>query len=429
MTFKILVFLLIWPSVLRADFLNGAASHGRDFKAQKTIPFYQWVSGYADCSTEIEGLKQTLDDYESQFFDRQYSAAQQSFLQIQERFKKSRCPQTLWNSYLVMLSGLSADSYSIVDEPNNDLRVEYGNENQVLVLYLVEKGIIKPLDRSEREKLQQAHESEMWTAELSGDYQITGFYDCLKSRIHLGFDQKPYNMLASLRHEIDHLYRDKFVDIENFANQIFVNSDSSIKSYISHDELFASVIGGFSQRRILQKLELAPDYHQSAHGDFNFFSPAGNLNKIYSNSQRLPFFVNFLWPVDVFGANKQKTGDPIFDLFRYVRQGYFNATPENGAKDHLTLTVSFQTYPQNLEWGFLVPLRYQVLQTEEDEIMQVVKAGLETWQPKLDTPSRSCLQMVQEQESGQLNDYLGTQMTPGGKGGNGGIRPCLKLSL
>ncbi len=429
MIYKVLVFLLFWPSVLWANFLAEGTSYGGAFKAQETIPFYQWVTGYETCSTEIEGLKDIVDQYEAHFFKQQYEAAEGSFVQIQKRLKSSSCSDTLWNAYLVMLAGLSSGSYSIIDEPNNDRQVDYGNENQVLVLYLVNKGVIKPLTLDKREQLQKSNDSKMWTAELSGSYQITGFYDCLKSRVYLGSDLRPYNLLASLRHEIDHLYRDKFVDLESFANQISVDSDSSMKSYISHDELFASAIGGFLQRRILQKQKLEAGYHQSSHGDFDFFSPTGSLNDIYSDSQRLPFFVNFLWPVDVFGAKGQETGNKIFDLFRYVRQGYFASSSANGGENSFSLTVSFQTYPQNLEWGFLVPLRYSVLSAEPDEVIQTVKASFDVWPQKLEAPSQSCLQMVQEQEAGGLDDYLGTQMASGGKGGNGGIRPCLKLSL
>ena len=44
-------------------------------------------------------------------------------------------------------------------------------------------------------------------------------------------------------------------------------------------------------------------------------------------------------------------------------------------------------------------------------------------------PTYSCQEFTKIQSEGGLTDYIGTQMIKGGSGGNGGIRPCLRISL
>ncbi|MEM7646781.1 MAG: hypothetical protein AAF203_07730, partial [Pseudomonadota bacterium] len=387
----------------QVDFLTQqSAVINRSFATEEEIPMHQWVRGYERCKSSIDQLSNFSDRYERLFNLRKYAEANDTLNQIHGLFGDRACFAPLWRAYLVLLSVFERDSLQLAQDlsAGGKRYIPFANELQIVTLYLVNQDIFRPLSPKGREKLQAEHQSALWTAKGEGGYQITGFYNCLETRIYLGTELKPYNLLASLRHEMDHLYRDKFVSLEDFAAQISIENDDPIRSYISHDELYATMSGGYNQRRALAHREREASFHAKAGNDFNFFASDGTLNSLFEEHETLPLFSDYLFSADFYSGD---TGQKILNLTQLVRKGYFG----KGIPPGTGISINFRIYPQNLEWGWLASFRLLVQENEGDRLNEFIRKALKEWGDELSSSSQSCKKAVEHQNKGKLDDYLG----------------------
>ncbi|MEM7645280.1 MAG: hypothetical protein AAF203_00090, partial [Pseudomonadota bacterium] len=112
--------------------------------------------------------------------------------------------------------------------------------------------------------------------------------------------------------------------------------------------------------------------------------------------------------------------------FHLIRSGYFTGTP-----DDIRSSYTFShDYPVTLKWSWLAPVSFHIKEQKGGQkVSQIFEEQFETWATKLKGPSKLCQKIVKYQEDGGLPTYYGTELSDGGRGGNSGIRPCLKVSL
>jgi len=319
----------------------------------------------------------------------------QRFLSVL-KWTKNPCYSAVLKAYAV-----TAVEISLIHESSNISQT---------VAFLANEGVIQPLPASYKKQYAQfgAH--------------IFGAYDCTQTKIYIDYSKRPFDLGASILHEISHLFRDKFVTEIPIAH--------SIQSWLLLDETLASVTAGAVQWDSTNGY--TPDQILGT-GDFRLFDPSGNLNGIFyhifinkdpgmptalfnGTDSILPHLLgqSFLH-AEAHNELGSEIQTEIQNIYQIVSQGYFGHAlakgwgsalqPQTNSLNYDPLTTKVSTYSAGL-----APF----------------SATLSELSQKLKSASPACLQFKQAIKNGELTDYISVKATkPGNEGvktGNEGVK-------
>ncbi len=259
----------------------------------------------------------------------------------------------------------------------------------------------------------------------NGEHEILGGYDCQTSTIFIDPTLAPFNLGATLVHELDHLFRDKYFD--------FSAQGLNAKTYLLMDELIASSHAGFLQKSLhfLSGYEIANDFiatkipGATMAKDMDLFQPQGNLEVIWQNlaDQRnekntLDFnsFVQKTLQQDRFGQNE------IGEILKRVESAYFPGDQDSVSLSALLKKISNLNISPFSRWlrgkslshGF--DLGDDLKSRKDSGPRQLGAFALELvrdLRSRLSNSSASC-QILHQKDfaSTQLKFYIGAQLSP-----------------
>jgi len=390
------------PSGIRDDNLRGTP-----------LPFLKWIRGYPRCQKEMESLWASLADYDQKFRAGDEKSAEKIYSQIfrsMDATSSPSCADALRRTYYVGAVSMGP-SYKGGDG-------FYRDDLVLMVILLANKNVIHFLTPELRHKMADGKKS-LWTAQKNGDYLLSGVYRCQNSQIYLSSSLRPFNLAASLAHEIDHLYRDKtgFRFMWDWIN----NKD--VRSFVISDEILASLYGALYQRNLfLLDKESGSTVDYTTQGDeFNLFQKNGPLSQLMDFTHLrppIPFF-------EFHGLIAQKKNDPwvkgkLCEVDKTIRAGYFAQI-----KGSCNLEGIFPKSTWFTTESYISQLRR--LRRDPGQFNNYL-LELETWEEALVRPSPVCSAMIEAEDRGDLKDYIGSQLEDqGGHTGNSGVKPCLRV--
>ncbi len=210
-----------------------------------------------------------------------------------------------------------------------------------LPLYLYKEGYLKLVDDL---KVSGLHNN------------ILGSYQCENTQINILIHQSPYDLAATVMHELDHLFRDKYTS-EDFMN---------LESDVLFDETIANTTAGFYQLLAWERLN-KPKLIKNE--NFNFFSEEGSILSIWNSIKDQGSFYfksrtehrGFLFFEELTG---NESIDPRFNsIINLVSEAYFKQNPE---KEFLSELSRKKIAAQESKLtSFITPTNTPVLRTHD----------------------------------------------------------------
>lgn len=416
--FILLLFLLVSSNLAIGAFPDTPLekeSLSADFKHQKPLKAAQWLKGFENCHEPLGKLQLQLQNYYSVFTAQENEEAERIYKEIESSFTAESCGDFLRKAYVV--ESLALDPR--VQNPT--MNTEFlKNDLIVLVVALFNKDFIHTLDEEKREGLADDEKASLWLKKNSkNEYVITAYYDCTRSQLFLGSTLRPFNMAATLVHEVMHLYHDKVGHFSFLESNMPL--EMKLQTYVALDEMKATMGSTHYQRSLLESLPLAEDFDSNKTLDLNYFQNQGPFDSIYTQLN-VPAETNF--SSFYFGLLREQTRQGVEQDYCLVNNtviaGYFGFEPGcfSGNTIHLDPPESDLDY-----WLKIARLKRRTGSAES------FADFVSTFTERLKSETRTCREFVGLQNQNKLSGYIGSQLIKGGKGGNGGIRPCLKLEL
>jgi len=316
------------------------------------------------------------------------------------------------------------------------------NFNYELLLttaFLGNQGKLVLLTPNLRKSLQGNDKKSFWTKKDSRGFEVIGGYECERSIIYIDSNLRPFNVSATLVHELDHLFRDKYEEVDE-------TKTARLVTFV--DELSATLHGLFVQKALAtDPLILRSTY--------NRVDPEMHVTK------------KFLWYTR-YDNTYQNKKQPPNDANLYAQNGFFDQFWDSRGMTPFSLYESFLKH-----WNITEGLTKNYPEYLPDlkilrSIMNVVSAGyfknksfiestpvptlsnplshaiwsvdepfsgmdgflfrLSSLTKKLDEPSNSCIAFGNSVTNGELDDYLGTgSSSDPGQPGNDGVRPSIPI--
>ncbi len=447
-------------------------------------PIRQWIKGYQQCRSQVDSLWLDLETYQELFFSGQYSEADELYKKINAQQSTSGdCSQPLWTALLVKavllgpmpnhqrptnddqepmsprasLSFLErspsprSDSASVRQKPLSERFTDYRYELSLLVAFLGNRGTLQKLNPHLRHVFAGDYPESLWLQKNEEGYFTVAFYDCYESLIYLDTELRPFNLAASLYHELDHLYRDKKISTLILPRNSSIEDASiadDIEKYLATDELLATISSGFYQRRMLEVDRNVRLDGLSIGNEFNFFQIDGPLNEsfelLFSDSSqpidKVPNPSNFLANLSNYGSlyGGHRAETILCEMQDIILDGYFSEGQIKSCQSSDDLLGDFREMGNTLlDYEFrsfangraVVEESYipRVGESDEETSLTTVIEYFDGWTAALSRPSYGCEKIIEAQNDGEIQGYLGTQLAGslGGRTGNGGIRPWL----
>ncbi len=451
-------------------------------------PIRQWIKGYEQCRGPIDSLWTDLETYQELFFSGRYQEAEEIHNKLKNQQSTSGdCSQPLWTALMVksvLLGPMAQDQRlsmqsegesepgltlsflernrvnpSVVNRDGNRENrslpprrfTDYRYELSLLVAFLGNRGTLQKLSPHLRHVFAGDYPDSLWLQKNDEGYFTVAFYDCFDSLIYLDTELRPFNLAASIYHELDHLYRDKKIGSLWSNNSTFSapsDDDEDIQKYIALDELLATISSGFYQRRMLEVDRSLRLDGQSLGNEFNFFQVDGPLNEsfdlLFSDSQQPLYSVpnpsDFLANLSNYGSvHGGHRGEAILcEMQKIILNGYFDETEGQNCESAQDLLGDFREMGSNvLDYEFRDFANFRAVVdrdyipwaegSDQDVSIKSVLEYFNGWAAALDKTSYNCKKIIESQNEGKIQGYLGTQLAGslGGRTGNGGIRPWL----
>jgi hypothetical protein len=442
---------------------------------------YRWLKDFEQCHGPIESLWQTLGFYDQLFRRGRLVEADAQFGEARHLVSQGGgCKEALQTTYMVkslLLGPLSArDSAPSDFSIANDTRMELA----LLVLFLREKAVVQALTEAKRLELAGDKKDSPWLEKTGDEYFITAFYSCFDTQIYIDENLRAFNMAASLYHELEHLYRDK-LGHQIFAREAQENvwgahipryDQDKVVQRLAFDEMSATIATGFYQRRMLiMEEDLTRSFYDHSGNEFNLYQVEGPLNRAVEyllsdhvrsggagGSMHIPMqeSTGFLFqlggerptPGQSFNSPMSLTvglgllanmGDSeavrfFCDMHQIIVDGYFSET--EGLEDCHVLSKMIWSPASSI--GYLLAKFQQARRAWPNrryEFIDVFDESIKFFDlidGLIQQPSPFCREMIEAQQRGKLDHYIGTEIMPGGNGGNGGVRPilpCMRVHL
>jgi hypothetical protein len=340
------------------------------------------------------------------------------------------------------------------------------------------RGLLETIDPADRPRW-----GPEWS-ERSADgltYRLLGGYECMSSRIHVDPTLRPFNLGASLIHEMDHLFRDKASPAYDPAKRdalfsapliSFLNANKRWKGMAAADETFASVLASLYQR-LLSAIPARfgdPGAYQVP-ADLLFFRKDGNMEALLS-ALGLETPEAFLARALAQDFRNPPPGS-VWQLVRrewdaiwgQVKGTFFQPPPAAGdpsfeildAPGFTTSLLWQSTYLRRMPWEFYderarewKPFSLDETQASSARTRALLEPQLYipfAIHAKVAAPSAMCQAYQEAVARGELEGYLGARLRvlpgeggvkPGGvvkpgeggvKPGEGGVKPTLRPCL
>ncbi len=451
----------------------------------QTWPIRTWIQDYQQCRPQVDKLWQQLDEYEDFFREQNYEKASQVYREInRDQYSSGDCSNALWTALLVKASLLGPRIGKTKESPEEKNQTSGGNsffaekedppekaitvgsddenwktvdpalvytdyryEFSLMVLFLANKGLIQKLNPHLRHVIAGDYPESLWTQRSEEGYFTVAFFDCYSSMIFIDSDLKPLNLAATLYHELDHVFRDKFYDSFLYGGEGFDFEKNTVRSFVETDELLATVSSGFYQRRQLQVDTTFHINDVTLGNEFNLYSPNGPLNESFkliftedlADLRQYPnpsgFFAGLSNYQSLHGVS-QSVDSVLCEMQKRVLNGYFsNEEPSECGSDQLQDFRDLGNLFLDTKLARVADIRGRRLSPwdpvpTDDDIQKNVEEMLKGLNVAVSGPSYLCEQMMQSQDDGDLENYLGSLLSvAGGRTGNGGVRPWLLPSL
>ena len=305
-----------------------------------------------------------------------------------------------------------------------------------------------------------------WKSRSDVNSRVRGAYDCADSIIYLDPKLSPVNLAATLLHEMDHLFRDKFLDVELLRSEFNLNSNGSAvdgwSSFLLMDEALAIVQSTFQQRDLQLHQVTVPAFWPGGgrwhkvtpyqlKDDVTFFAKDGPLNQLYLSCPKwasaetsvLPNFLQTIFlrkdaPMTcgkdaLEAADREKIYESIFESYFPGAGSISPTTDENLSPTHHGMELG-----QLVSWVrehaiIRTPARDDDPKTSHSlcddlnpgtcvtyRVDQFIDA-LSVLKTKIASSSPACDLYQQAVASGALNHYVGTQV--GARPSTDGVRP------
>lgn len=270
----------------------------------------------------------------------------------------------------------------------------------------------------------------IWNLKSDGNlFKVQGAYNCSDSKIYIDVFQPLYNLGASMFHEEDHFFRDKF------SQEVTKNLDAKVSLLL--DETLAAVGAGYYQ--ILRSVVLEGSV---VNGDLSMFRDVGPLYTLWlwslsmqrvQNRKGLWSPLSVIRPIFLGAPGKWLTNIPPVlrellpqdraeietlraEIYQLVSTEYFGSA--------LTDVELAQLDPFNLSVD-LDPFYLWMYQSRKDDFFRGVGAtrDVKFHLDLMRRKSKACGQFESQIKSGNLNGYLLPLAVKPIKPGSGGIRP------
>ena len=406
------------------------------------------TSALADsCQPYREQIWQHIVEYNKEAFDSKTNRAEDHYLKIQDILFKQvgedePCFQTLADSYVSF-------AYGIYD-PNKIGRGQMGSsvglisggitsvqnrQTPTFVTKLFEHKKVVYLTDASRKQLggiwaEKDHQGE--------EYNLIGGYDCAETKIYLDISLRPFDLTATLTHELDHLYRDKAwnIDPKLMTNDEDGKPQINWTLYNLADEALAITAGASVFIGAKSSWEVDPfwgslsaiHHHYKITNDFTLFSKNGPVSRFRSN------FI-FEGPTTIarelsgdsdyrknensengLSANLAQAKAERNQYFSIIAQTYFpgQSIELPDGKDYDDFFEfdgsPWKTYPKGNDF-----ISYNSMDMNYDPQNDVIKA--------IDAPqSQTCRAYLDSLSKTSVNHYLGTRFSK-----TSSIRPCVNF--
>ncbi len=452
--------------------MNPALHHTTDrpFAFRMQMPIYvtsnlDEIKIYVDtetCLKALERIQQTIrTDYKYAYPKNEAEKSNRIFDDIQDLLKSpvlsKTCRETANQVYaLVAPLGL----------PNS---LE-GSYIFLETLNLFQMDLLRPLTPQLRDEL--GGEWRKKSLFRKNQYQIMGAYDCLQSIVWFDPSQRPFDLAATLAHEVEHFYQDKITHWEN-SNDF---TPARIADTLNIDESLATLHSSFAQ--FIQDREFNRDFYRR-NGEERHFQPKkpfryftlGLDNTLYSQNGILDalwksqthFFKDTLYtshplllralhelppPEDIRwdevseGTKYFKRLPPsfraLYELSNKIRSAYFLGNVSSPNRALRRIQLEFKRRPlmvlplaglsfahQEFSKGeykrtaeIIGESTFEKLRAEKNHYPRPIELYFE----RGFSPSEGCREFTRLAKEGRIDDYLGTRL--GGKqSGGDGVRP------
>jgi hypothetical protein len=362
--------------------------------------------------------------------------------------------------------------------PNNNLSVEFRN---VLVLaLLIHQNRVQFLTPSKRK-------------ELGGDWatgEVFGAYDCDSRTLSIDPVMRPFDLGATLQHEMDHFMRDQFFpasEIQRYFSSanpadprsfyIVPNAETiNWDAYLTLDETIASVEASMMQReQINDKGDVGYDYKKFKKGlflnikglyiadkDFNFRMSAGPIETLFqlgnlhdpvsdllemSISQQSIQYVTQR-EIDAAAFNRTAAFEKIFDI---IHSSYFaGSSLSDSIKSILKQKQSLWIDPLNNDEAYDLStmatksLAGYTFETKNNDLLEMYNSLTHVTE-SIKEVSTGCALYDEAVQSGKVSGYAGLRFSDGIGDGSGhpgengsrtgengarpslSVRPCISL--
>ena len=342
---------------------------------------------------------------------------------------------------------------------------------------LFQLDLLRPLTKQIRNEL--GGEWIKKNKKRSDQYQIMGAYDCLQSIVWFDPSQRPFDLAASLAHEIEHFYQDKIThweDSDDFSPERVadtLNIDESLATLHSsfaqfiHDRKFNRSFyrkNGEARKHPPKKLSR----YFSLDSDSTLYSQNGVLNAlwrsqiklideaVYTSHLLLLRALSELPASESIAWDRVRLGTPYFEklpasfqalyeLSEKIKGAYFQGRSSSPRSVLERIQRDFERRPLlvmplaglSIAHQKFSPLEIQLI----TEVMgvstfekiraekQILPRPMTLYIERSFQASQGCIAFTRLAKSGQLDDYLGARLggtQPGGDGvrpGGDGVRP------
>jgi len=359
---------------------------------------------YADeCGQKFSILDSEIRDYASLLKAGDNKGAERIFDQIERNLgdqngEKDPCTQALLERYVL-------DSFNLYQPNLGSKDVSWASDPaaashpyRLWFEFILRGHHITFLTRKTRQRLGGA-----WIAQISGshfehlvvsDYLTLGAYDCKETRIYLDPELRPFDLLTTIFHEMDHLVRDKLAtptdpEEKDWRLRILLDEGQAIAT--------SSVIYMQSQNWPNRK---------KIHEDFSLFSERGPVASFYRQRG--------------LGSNEDVAAAELFgksEVASFFRNQYYSTLW--GAYfpgDEIAL-------PNALDFDHYFDLKSSPPGFNSEGYWILEKNIWHYKASPLDyEPSESCKARIQEQTPSRISHYLGDRLSD-----DASVLPCFNL--
>jgi hypothetical protein len=282
---------------------------------------------------------------------------------------------------------------------------------------------------------------------LGGDWntgEVFGAYDCNSRILSIDPTMRPFDLGATLQHEMDHFMRDQFFSgekiLENFSSESFMDifkartlpSPDQInwEAYLTLDEAIASIEASMMQREQINDQGM-PDFNMKknnmvikvnglylADDDFTFRVSSGPMEKLFQlgnlhdpvmDLEQIHYHDTFSFGYSDQQAIKDQKKPAAFQvIFDLIHSGYFaGAVLNDQIKAILARAAPLDIDPLNSDTIALMDAPVGYTFETDNEFVKSMYQGISAVAARLPKVSSACTLYDQAVQSGKVSGYAG----------------------